>query len=57
MNFVAFFGIELTMGGLAEFGGRFIEPKVFEELSEEENEELTKSFNTPAKQKFPCQWD
>ncbi len=56
-NFDAFLGIELTEGGLAEFGGRFIEPKVFEELSEEENEELTKSFNTPAKQKFPCQWD
>ena len=56
-NFDAFLGIELVEGGLSEFGGRFIEPKVFEELSEEENEELTKCFSTPAKQKFPCQWD
>ena len=56
-NFDAFLGMELVEGGLAEFGGKFIEPKVFEELSEEENEELTKNFNTPAKQKFPCQWD
>ena len=55
-NFDAFIGIELVEGGLAEFGGKFIEPKVFEELSEEENEELTKRFHTPAKQKFPCQW-
>lgn len=56
-NFDAFLGIELVEGGLAKFGGKFIEPKVFEELSDEENEELTKSFSTPAKQKFPCQWD
>lgn len=56
-NFDAFLGIELIEGGLANFGGKFIEPKVFEELSEEENEELTKCFNVPAKQKFPCQWD
>lgn len=38
-------------------GGRFIESNVFGELSEEENEELTKNFDAPAKQKFPCQWD
>lgn len=56
-NFEAFLGIELVEGGLAGFGGKFIEPKVFEELSEEENEEFTKCFSTPAKQKFPCQWD
>lgn len=56
-NFDAFLGIELIEGGLSDFGGKFIEPKVFEELSEEENEELTKSFNVLAKQKFPCQWD
>ena len=56
-NFDAFLGIELVEDGLAEFGGRFIEPKVFEELSEEENEEFTKNFSTPVKQKFPCQWD
>jgi len=56
-NFDAFLGIELVEGGLAKFGGKFIEPKVFEELSEEENEEFTKCFSTPAKQKFPCQWD
>ncbi len=56
-NFDAFLGIELVEGGLAGFGGKFIEPKIFEELSEEENEEFTKCFSTPAKQKFPCQWD
>lgn len=56
-NFDAFLGIELLEGGLVEFGGKYIEPKVFEELSQEENEELTKRFSTPAKQKFPCQWD
>lgn len=56
-NFDAFLGIELVEDGLAESGGRFIEPKVFEELSEEENEEFTKNLSTPLKQKFPCQWD
>ena len=56
-NFDAFLGIELVEDGLAEFGGRFIEPKVFEELSEEENGEFTKNFSTSVKQKFPCQWD
>lgn len=56
-NFDAFLGIELVEGGLSEFGGRFIEPEVFEELSEEENEEFTKHFRTPEKQKFPGQWD
>ena len=56
-NFDAFLGVELVEGGLAKFGGKFIEPTVFEELSEEENEELTKHFETPAKQKFPGQWD
>ncbi len=35
-NFDAFLGIELAEGGLAGFGGKFVEPKVFEELSEEE---------------------
>lgn len=56
-NFDAFLGIELIKGGLSEFGGRFIEPKIFEKLSKEENETFTKYFSTPAKQKFPCQWD
>lgn len=56
-NFDAFMGIELVEGGLSNFGGKFIEPPVFEELPEEENEEFTKGFDTPAKQKFPCQWD
>lgn len=55
-NFDAFLGVELVEGGLAGFGGKFIEPKVFEELSEEENDELTKCFSVPAKQKFPSQW-
>lgn len=55
-NSDAFLGTELVEGGLVEFGGKFIEPKVFEELTEE-NEELTKRFSTSAKQKFPCQWD
>ena len=56
-NFDAFLGLELVEGGLAKFGGKFIEPTVFEELSEEENEELTRHFETPAKRKFPRQWD
>lgn len=56
-NFDAFLGIELVEGGLAGFGGKFREAKVFEELSEEENAEFTKGFSTPEKQKFPCQWD
>ena len=56
-NFDAFLGRELVEGGLAEFGGKFIEPAVFEELSEEENEEWTKHFAAPDKQKFPGQWD
>ena len=56
-NFDAFLGIELVEGGLKDFGGVFIEPKVFEDLPEEENEEFTKTFDAPQKQKFPCQWD
>lgn len=56
-NFDSFLGIELVEGGLAKSGGKFIEPKVFEELSKEENEEFTKHFNAPAKQRFPGQWD
>lgn len=56
-NFDAFLGIELAEGGLAKFGGKFVEPEVFGELTEEENEELTKKFCTPEKQKFPSQWE
>lgn len=56
-NFDAFMGIELVEGGLSGFGGKFVEPPVFEDLSEEENEEFTKNFDAPAKQKFPGQWD
>lgn len=55
-NYDAFLGIELVEDGLSRFGGKFIEPKVFEELSEKENEELTNDFRTPEKQKFPSQW-
>ncbi|MDE7273902.1 MAG: hypothetical protein K2N95_12710 [Lachnospiraceae bacterium] len=50
-------GIELVDGALSEFGGQFIEPEVFEDLSEEENEVFTAKFDAPAKQKYPCQWD
>lgn len=56
-NFDAFMGIELVEGGLTNFGGKFIEPEVFEDLPEEENEEFTKQFDAPAKRKFPGQWD
>lgn len=56
-NFNAFMGIELTEGGLSDFGGKFIEPDVFEDLPEEENERLTREFDAPALQRFPCQWD
>ena len=55
-NFSSFMGIELVEGGLSDFGGRLLEPGVYEELSEEENEEFTRQFHAPAKQKFPCQW-
>lgn len=55
-NFDAFMGIELVEGGLKNFGGKFVEPDVFNDLSKEENEEFTKQFNPPDKQKFPCQW-
>lgn len=43
-NFDAFLGIELVEGGLKDFGGRFIEPEVFENLSPEENEAFTMNF-------------
>ena len=56
-NFDAFLGIELTEGGLSGFGGSFYEPEVFENLSREENEEFTKRFAAPPRQKFPGQWD
>lgn len=56
-NFDAFMGIELVEGGLADFGGKFYESEVFEDLPEAENEEFTKGFDAPVKRKFPCQWD
>ena len=56
-NFDAFMGIELVEGGLKNFGGRFLEPDIFEDLPQKENEEFTKQFHAPHKQKFPCQWD
>lgn len=56
-NFDAFMGIELVEGGLADFGGKFYESEVFEDLSEAENEEFTRGFDAPVKRKFPCQWD
>lgn len=56
-NFDAFMGIELVEGALSGFGGKFIEPEVFEDLPEEENKKFTALFNVPAMQKFPCQWD
>lgn len=56
-NFDAFMGIELVEDGLTNFGGKFIEPEVFEDLPEEENEEFTKQFDAPVKRKFPGQWD
>lgn len=55
-NFDAFMGIELVKGGLKEFGGKFYLPKVFEDLSEAENEAYTKKFQTLEKQRFPGQW-
>lgn len=56
-NFDAFMGVELVEGGLVNFGGKFYESEVFEDLSEEENEAFTKGFNAPVKRKFPSQWD
>lgn len=56
-NFDAFMGIELVEGGLKNFGGKFLEPDIFEDLPQEENEEFTMQFHAPHKQKFPCQWD
>lgn len=56
-NFDAFMGIELVKGGLSEFGGKFYESEVFENLSQEENEQYTRNFDAPKKQKFPGQWD
>lgn len=56
-NFDAFMGLELVEGGLADFGGKFYESEVFEDLPEAENEEFTKGFDAPVKRKFPCQWD
>ncbi len=56
-NFDAFMGIELVEGALRDFGGKFYESEVFEELPEEENEEFTKLFHAPVKRRFPGQWD
>ena len=56
-NFDAFMGIELVEGGLADFGGKFYESEIFEDLPDAENEEFTKEFDAPVKRKFPCQWD
>lgn len=56
-NFDAFMGIELVEGGLADFGGKFYESEIFEDLPKSENEEFTKEFDAPVKRKFPCQWD
>ncbi len=56
-NFDAFMGIELEENGLSGIGGRFYIPEFFEDLPEEENEEFTKGFQAPPRQRFPCQWD
>ena len=56
-NFDAFMGIELVEGGLADFGGKFYESEIFENLSEEENETFTREFDAPIKRKFPGQWE
>ena len=45
----AFMGIELVEGGLADFGGKFYESEIFENLSEEENETFTREFDAPIK--------
>lgn len=55
-NFDAFMGMELVKGGLAEFGGRFLVPGVYEDLDAGENEAFTKHFRTPEKRRFPCQF-
>ncbi len=56
-NFDAFMGIELVEGGLANFGGKFYESEIFEDLPEAENEEYTKKFDAPDRRRFPGQWD
>lgn len=55
-NFDAFMGLELTEGGLSDFGGKFILPEVFEDLPQQETEEYTKNFTAPEKRRFPSQW-
>ena len=56
-NFDSFLGYELEPGALKDFGGRFHEAKVFENLPAEEAEEYTRRFSPPEKQYFPGQWD
>ncbi len=56
-NYNSFLGYELIPGALKEFGGRFFEPAVFENLPAIEAEEYTKNFPPLKKQYFPTQWD
>lgn len=52
----AFMGYELVEGALSSFGGVFIEPKVYEEISKEQVEVFQKQFPTLRKIQFPFQW-
>ena len=52
----AFMGLELVEGGLRIDGGRFEEPPVLEECTEEEFAEFDKQFPALKKIRRPCQW-
>ncbi len=55
-NFDAFMGYEIVPGELKSFGGKFCEPKVFENISSDDVEKYNKKFPVLKKQSFPMQW-
>lgn len=55
-NFDALMGIELKHGALSAIGGRFSEPEIYADLSEEELEEFDKSFPYMEKKHLPGMW-
>lgn len=55
-NFDAFMACELQDGAFEHMKGKFHESEVFETLSREVAEEISKEFKPLLKGNFPCQW-
>lgn len=55
-NWDSFMGIETIPGRIKDIKGKFYEPAVYDDLPEEEVDELTMKFPKLEKQYYPSQW-